>query len=215
MELNARRALIFAVVVFAAIALYGAYSSGQFDGGDEGDGAEGGGIEPDGGPGVIAQAVNAATNAATNPTSMSDAGLAMLGRLEGFSATAYPDYKGSSIGFGHLIKAGEEYLLSAVITPAEAAQLETSDVSWAERAVSAAVSAPLTQAQFDALVSFCFNVGAPKFKASTLVRLLNDGDYAGAANEFAKWNKAGGSVNASLQVRREREESLFIGGVYA
>ena len=68
----------------------------------------------------------------------------------------------------------------------------------------------LTQGQFDALVSFTYNLGARSLSTSTLLKKLNAGDYRGAADEFPRWNKAGGQVLAGLTRRREAERSLFL-----
>jgi lysozyme len=137
---------------------------------------------------------------------MSPAGLAMLEQFEGFSATPYADHKGNSIGFGHLIQPGEDY---TYLTREQGEQLLAQDVASAERTVSAAVSVPLNQGQFDALVSFTYNVGAGAFRASTLLRKLNAGDYAGAAAEFPRWVNASGQRNETLVARRDQEQALF------
>jgi lysozyme len=198
--------------LFAGFVLwYTARGVGALDDG-QGDaaGAEGGDMEEEG-PGVLEQMTNTVTNALLAPTRASDALLQMLAGMEGFAATPYPDHKGYSIGYGHLIRPGESY---TSIDAAGALALLRADVGIAERAVSAAVSAPLTQEQFDALVSLAYNIGAGAFKASTLVRLLNQGDYDGAAEQFARWNIAGGQVNAALVSRRASERALFTGGTY-
>jgi lysozyme len=80
-----------------------------------------------------------------------------------------------------------------------------------EPAVRRAVRVPLTQRQFDALVSIFYNAGVTGLSSSTLVRLLNAGDYAGAASQFPRWNMAGGEVLKGLQRRREAERLLFLG----
>lgn len=80
-----------------------------------------------------------------------------------------------------------------------------------EPAVRRAVKVQLTQRQFDALVSIFYNAGADALGKSTLVRLLNAGDTAGAAAEFPRWNKSGGAVLKGLQRRREAERLLFLG----
>lgn len=195
-------------VALAAGVLWVTRGVGLF-GAHPGSGAEGGGVELEE-LSYFDQAVNMTANTVTNPTSMSAAGLDMLKGFEGFSATPYYDFHGYSIGFGHLIKAGES--LSSV-TPDQAHELLAADVGWAERAVSAAVGVALSQEQFDALVSLAFNIGESAFKRSTLVRLLNAGDYAGAAAEFDRWNRAGGQVHAGLVRRRAQERALFQGGV--
>jgi lysozyme len=136
----------------------------------------------------------------------SDAGLSALMGEEGFSATPYPDFKGNSIGYGHLIKAGESF---TSISEAQGRELLAQDVAWAVDAVNSAVSVELDQNQFDALVSFVYNVGKGAFLGSTLLRKLNAGDYDGAAAEFPRWNRAGGQVNDSLVARRAREQQRF------
>jgi hypothetical protein len=74
--------------------------------------------------------------------------------------------------------------------------------------VSRLVKVGLTQGQFDALVSFTYNLGARSLSTSTLLRKLNAGDYAGAADEFLRWNKAGGKVLNGLTRRREAERAV-------
>ena len=80
-----------------------------------------------------------------------------------------------------------------------------------EPAVREAVQVPLTQRQFDALVSIFYNAGTDAMSDSTLVRLLNMGDFAGAAAQFPRWNKSGGVVLKGLQRRREAERLIFLG----
>ena len=72
------------------------------------------------------------------------------------------------------------------------------------------VTVELTQNQFDALTSFAYNVGMPAFRSSTLLKKLNAGDYVGASEEFARWNKAKGKVMPGLVSRRAREKELFL-----
>ncbi|MFZ3221284.1 MAG: lysozyme, partial [Rhodoferax sp.] len=140
-----------------------------------------------------------------NPTTMSGTGLAALQKREGFSATPYADHKGYSIGYGHLIKAGENLTSVSV---QQALDILAADVQWAQDAVASAITVPLTQAQFDALVSFCFNVGEGAFKRSTLVARINAGDPAASA-EFGRWVYASGTVNQSLVARRQSEQNQF------
>ncbi|WP_049810480.1 lysozyme [Variovorax paradoxus] len=80
-----------------------------------------------------------------------------------------------------------------------------------EPAVRMAVSVPLNQRQFDAMVSIFYNAGVGALSASTLVRVLNLGDFAGAAAQFPRWNKSGGEVMKGLQRRREAERLVFLG----
>ena len=80
-----------------------------------------------------------------------------------------------------------------------------------EPAVRNAMTVPLSQRQFDALVSIFYNAGAAALTRSKLVRRLNAGDAAGAAAEFPRWNRSGGTVSKGLQRRREAERLLFLG----
>lgn len=117
-----------------------------------------------------------------------------------------------TIGYGHT--AGVTLGMSP-ITAELAEEWLREDLARFEKAVTDAVRVPLQQHEFDALVAFVFNVGVSAFRTSTLVRHLNDGDRAGAAAEFPKWNK--GTVNGKLVVmpgliaRRLRERQLFEG----
>lgn len=141
---------------------------------------------------------------------LSPQGLASLKQLEGLSLEPYPDAMGYSIGYGHLLRPGEWY---ARITEREAEALLAQDVRSAERTVNALVRAPITQGMFDSLVSFAYNVGGGAFRASTLLRLLNARDYAGAQAQFARWRfttRRGLKMeSAALVSRREHEAALF------
>jgi lysozyme len=76
------------------------------------------------------------------------------------------------------------------------------DIAWVENCVNKAVTAQLTQNEFDALCSLCFNIGCPRFGSSSLVKALNNGDYDSAAKHFCDWNKQHGEVLAGLTNRR-------------
>ena len=110
------------------------------------------------------------------------------------------------MGYGHLIKAGEEL---DNVTREQAEALLLDDVAGAEQAVRTAVSVDLDQNEFDALVSLAYNIGSGAFKKSTLVKKLNEGDFAGAGDQFAVWNRASGAVNTALVKRRSIEADLF------
>ncbi|WP_245631994.1 lysozyme [Edaphobacter aggregans] len=88
------------------------------------------------------------------------------------------------------------------ITEAQALMLLTADVAWAVTCVNKSVTAEINQNQFDAMVDFCFNLGCAVFGQSMLLRMLNAGDYDGAAKQFVRWNKADGRVLAGLTRRR-------------
>lgn len=119
-----------------------------------------------------------------------------------------------TIGYGHTgikhndgtVRAGRK------VTKQQAEQLLADDLN-AKYApdVRRFIAVPLTQDQFDALVSFHFNTGA--LGKSTLRRKLNAGDYSGAATEFAKWTRGGGKVLPGLVRRRRAERKLFESGV--
>lgn len=78
------------------------------------------------------------------------------------------------------------------------------------RFINIAVKVSLNQNQFDALVSFCYNLGNGNFQQSTLLKKINDNDFVGASEEFLKWNKAGGKVLSGLTKRRLAEKELFL-----
>lgn len=99
--------------------------------------------------------------------------------------------------------------VGTVKTDAECAQLLQQDTGIAQRAVQRLVLVPVSQDQFDALVSFTFNVGTGALASSTLLRYLNQGMCHEAAWEFLKWNKAKGRVLAGLTLRRQRESAKF------
>lgn len=89
------------------------------------------------------------------------------------------------------------------------AQLLAEDTRDAQASVRQSVDVPITQAQYDALVSFTFNVGGANLRSSTLLRKLNAGDCHGAAAEFPRWNRARGRVLPGLIKRRASERSMF------
>lgn len=117
-----------------------------------------------------------------------------------------------TIGYGHTDAAGPpKYAAtkSLVLSEAEATEILRNDLQKYADAVSKAVTVPLNDNQFDALVSWCYNVGPGAVAKSTLVRKLNAGDYAAVPSELAKWNKAGGKVLKGLTRRRAAEAALF------
>jgi GH24 family phage-related lysozyme (muramidase) len=159
--------------------------------------------------GLAGQIADAATPAPQdNPNALSAAGMAALQMREGFSATPYADHKGYSIGFGHLIKPGENL---ATVTVGQAVDLMRTDIAWAVQAVADTITAPINQSQFDALVSFAYNVGEGAFKRSTLARRINAGD-PGASDEFGRWIYASGQQNSALIARRTSEKNQFESG---
>lgn len=145
------------------------------------------------------------------------AGLSLVKQFEGFEPKWYPDpahgWKLPTIGYGHTDAAGEPKYASTkglVLTEEQATQVLRNDLQNYADAVSRSVKAPLTDNQFDALVSWCYNVGPGAVAKSTLVRKLNAGDYASVPSELAKWNKAGGKTLKGLTRRRAAEAALFV-----
>ncbi len=127
---------------------------------------------------------------------------------EGFRAAPYQDTAGNwTIGYGHKLGDAEWY---ASIDEAQGTHLLADDIRVAEDAVNSLVSVDLSQAQFDALVSFVFNIGAGAFRKSTLLAKLNAGDVAGASAQFPRWIHSGGRVDPILVARREDEQRLFL-----
>ena len=138
---------------------------------------------------------------------ISEKGLDFLKEIESFSSKAYYDVKGWSIGFGHFMG---KVKTEDNITLARGLELLAQDLGWAERTVNQSVKVPLTQNQFDALVSFSYNLGANALPNSTLLKKLNAGDYIGAAEQFKLWVHAGGQRNQGLVERREKEYRMFL-----
>ncbi len=142
----------------------------------------------------------------------SDKGIALIKEFEGCKLTAYQDSVGVwTIGYGWTQPVDGKPIRAGMTIKQETAErlLKTGLVSY-ESDVSRLVKVGLTQGQFDALVSFTYNLGARSLSTSTLLRKLNAGDCAGAANEFLRWNKAGGKVLNGLTRRREAERALFL-----
>lgn len=124
--------------------------------------------------------------------------------------TAYMDPVGvPTIGWGHTNHHGRKFKMGDVWTQAECDGEFRSDMIRFEKAVKSLVTVPLKQWQFDALVSFSFNVGEGALGKSTLLRKVNARDFDGAALEFQKWNKGGGRVLLGLVRRRASESLLF------
>ncbi|WGG66676.1 lysozyme [Enterobacter ludwigii] len=142
----------------------------------------------------------------------SDKGIALIKQFEGCKLTAYQDSVGVwTIGYGWTQPVDGKPIRAGMTIKQETAErlLKTGLVSY-ESDVSRLVKVGMTQGQFDALVSFTYNLGARSLSTSTLLRKLNAGDYAGAADEFLHWNKAGGKVLNGLTRRREAERALFL-----
>ena len=133
-------------------------------------------------------------------------------QFEGCALAAYPDPVSHgapwTIGWGHTKGVAQ----GMTCTQAQADQWLADDMAAALATVAAAVKVPLSAGERDALGDFVFNLGAGNFRTSTLLRLLNAGDYAGASAEFKKWDMGGGHVVAGLLRRRLAEQAEFDGG---
>lgn len=143
---------------------------------------------------------------------ISKTGLDLIKQFEGLRLTAYDDGVGVwTIGYGTIkYPNGTRVKRGNKITQAQADEYMANDVSVFERAVNRLVKVPLTQNQYDALVSFTYNLGETNLSTSTLLRKLNAKDYKGAAEQFERWNKAGGKVMKGLTRRRIAEKELFL-----
>lgn len=139
---------------------------------------------------------------------LSIAGLELLKNSEGFRSQAYLDSNGlPTIGYGHKLLPQESFPHG--ITEAQATGILASDLRQAEQTVARLVKVPLAQGQFDALVDFCFNLGAGRLASSTLLKVLNGGRYEAAAEQLLRWDLTGGKVNGGLKARREAEIALW------
>lgn len=143
---------------------------------------------------------------------ISQNGVNLIKRYEGLRLKAYKPVKTEkywTIGYGHYgadVKEGME------ITEKHAEELLRQDLKKFEGYVNSYVKVELTQNMYDSLVSFTYNCGAGSLKSSTLLKLLNKGDYKGAAGQFEKWTKGGGKVLPGLVKRRKEEKELFLSG---
>ena len=139
---------------------------------------------------------------------ISQEGLALIKKFEGCKLESYKCAAGVwTIGYGSTkgIKEGMS------ITQEKAEELLLEDVSIFEDNVLDSVTMPLSQHQFDALVSWTFNLGGANLKASTMLKKLNAGEYEEVPSQMKRWNKAGGKVLQGLIRRREAESLLFEG----
>lgn len=139
----------------------------------------------------------------------SDEGIALIKFYEGLRLKTYLCSAGVlTIGYGHT---GPDVRAGMTISEQEADDLLRKDLKRFEDGVESLVKVDLAEDEFSALVAFAFNVGLGNLKSSTLLRLLNNGDYSGAAAQFGRWAKAGGKTLPGLVKRRESESRMFQG----
>jgi lysozyme len=137
----------------------------------------------------------------------------LIEQFEGCRLEPYQDSVGVwTQGFGHT--GTDVYEGCDPISQQQADQLLAADLQRFEEAVTE-MAPTCSQQQFDALVSFSYNLGEGSLRESTLLRLHNEGDYTAAAGEFGKWNHAGGQVLAGLTRRRAAEAACYADGVYS
>ena len=136
----------------------------------------------------------------------SKTGLDLIKHFEGCELYAYNCPAGVwTIGYGHTkgVEPGMQ------ITEQDAEDMLKEELIEYESYINDLVTVGLNQNQFDAMVSWVYNLGAGNLKASTLLKVLNAGDYAGVPEQMLRWNKAGGKVLEGLTRRRQAEADLF------
>ncbi len=137
----------------------------------------------------------------------SPAGVEAIKRFEGCVLETYKCAAGvDTIGYGHT---GRDVVPGLVWSQKQADAALVKDLGRFELAVEDAIARPMTQGQFDALVSLAFNIGAEHFRTSTLVKRFNAGDERGAGLQFIVWNRVAGKVSAALLERRAAELWTF------
>lgn len=149
---------------------------------------------------------------ATDEMHVSPSGVDLICNFEGLRLKAYDDGVGVwTIGYGTTkypngirVKKGDTCTLD------QAKAYMQNDLKAFEQTVNSAVKVPVSQNQFDALVSLAYNIGSTAFKNSTLVKRLNEGNYKAAANQFDVWVNAGGKRMQGLVNRRAAERTLFL-----
>lgn len=139
---------------------------------------------------------------------INEAGIKIIKQFEACELFAYKDVVGIwTIGWGHT---GPEVKNGMEITQTEADRIFMVDLERIENGVVRALTRDVSNNQFAALVSLAYNIGVGNFQSSTLVKKINAGAMAEAAEQFLRWNKAGGAVFAGLTRRRQAEKELFL-----
>lgn len=140
----------------------------------------------------------------------SQKGVSLIKSFEGLRLKSYQDSVGVwTIGYG----ATRGVTAGMMITNEQAERMLLNDIGRFEPEIERLVKVPLSQDQWDALMSFTYNLGAQNLGSSTLLKLLNAANYNGAAEQFPRWNSAGGQVLSGLVKRRAAERVLFLGAI--
>ena len=139
---------------------------------------------------------------------ISEKGKSLIKDFEGFRTHAYQDSVGVwTIGYGHTKGVTPDMVISAE----QGDEMLADVLKEYENYVDTLVTVPLEQNQYDALVSWVYNLGPTNLRSSTLLRVLNEGEYEKVPSEIRRWNKAGGKVLAGLKKRRDAEAEMFEG----
>ena len=138
----------------------------------------------------------------------SSEGISLIQKFEGCELEAYQCSAGVwTIGYGHT----KDVVEGMTITKEQAEQMLVDELHEYENYINEYVTVALSQNQFDALVSWVYNLGPANLKASTMLKVLNSGKYEDVPSQMKRWNKAGGKVLEGLIRRREAEACLFKG----
>lgn len=139
--------------------------------------------------------------------------IAVIKKFEGLRLSVYLCPAGvRTIGYGHVLSYNQYG--NKPITEEQAEKYLSDDLKKFENSIKKLVKVPLSQCQFDALVSFTFNVGATNFRNSTLLKYLNNSEYSLAAEQFERWIYANGKKLDGLIARRKAEKEIFLNGKY-
>jgi lysozyme len=138
----------------------------------------------------------------------SPAAVGVIKHFEGYSPVVYKDAAGyDTIGFGHLIRPGEK--IPETLLGEAAERLLQQDIRPKAAAVNAQVSVPLFQGQFDAVLSWTYNLGEGALRSSTMLKKINAERHAEVPAQMKRWNKAGGKVLKGLERRKQAEAALY------
>ncbi|MBL8790220.1 MAG: lysozyme [Rhizobiales bacterium] len=142
---------------------------------------------------------------------VTEEGLALIRRFEGFRSEAYRDAVGVwTIGYGHTSMAGPPKVTAGLrISAEEGAAILARDVEHFAAGVAQLVKVPISDTQFSALVSFAYNVGLGAFRASSVLKAVNEGDFPAVPHRLGLWVRAGGKTLPGLVKRRAMEGELF------